>query len=135
MEEIEITFCHDCGCEEGELHAFGCDVERCPFCGNQLIGCHCCYEKLGIDANKEPVYSEGLDDKDGKKWIKMLEKKGRIPFIMYPNLCVKCGKLWPDMFNVPDEEWERYIEPSIRGKMLCKSCYDYIKDRINKHEK
>lgn len=31
--------CHDCQVERGELHAKGCDVEQCPVCRTQLIGC------------------------------------------------------------------------------------------------
>jgi len=33
--------CHDCNCSPGQLHHLGCDVERCPKCGNQLISCGC----------------------------------------------------------------------------------------------
>jgi len=33
--------CHDCAVIKGELHVLGCDVERCPLCGGQLIGCEC----------------------------------------------------------------------------------------------
>ena len=89
--------CGDCGAMEGQLHLPGCDMERCPFCGGQLISCKCAHELLG----KEPV-----------------------PFILYPNVCAKCGALWPEMFSVPDEEWERWSE------MLCKACYAQIKDWI-----
>lgn len=33
--------CHDCGIFHGGKHHPGCDVERCPRCGHQLIGCDC----------------------------------------------------------------------------------------------
>lgn len=33
--------CHDYAAVKGELHVFGCDVERCPSCGGQLLYCEC----------------------------------------------------------------------------------------------
>ncbi len=40
-EEIITRPCHDCGVIRGELHLEGCDVERCPCCLNQFLGCLC----------------------------------------------------------------------------------------------
>lgn len=36
--------CHDCAVIKGELHVQGCDGERCPACGGQVIGCDCSYD-------------------------------------------------------------------------------------------
>lgn len=33
--------CHDCGVFKGQFHVEGCDVEECPQCRTQLIGCDC----------------------------------------------------------------------------------------------
>src|SRR5947209_8780073 len=120
--------CGDCHALEGEYHELGCDLERCPFCGGQLISCDCCYEILNINGSpRTRVYEFGLTPEQRKQWERTLNDKGRVPFIMYPNMCVKCGKLWPEMFSVPDKEWERYVEKGERDKMLCKPCYDQIK--------
>jgi hypothetical protein len=39
--------CHDCGIKHGGYHHLGCDVERCPKCGGQLISCGCLEEEEG----------------------------------------------------------------------------------------
>lgn len=33
--------CDDCGAKRGQYHHAGCDLERCPACGGQLISCDC----------------------------------------------------------------------------------------------
>ena len=33
--------CHDCAAKAGELHHPGCDMEECPVCGRQYLGCGC----------------------------------------------------------------------------------------------
>ncbi|HME53585.1 MAG TPA: hypothetical protein VKM55_15270 [Candidatus Lokiarchaeia archaeon] len=77
---------HDCGCKEGEIHEYGCDMEGCPFCGGQLCSCNCIYEKLGyiVDPDKEfsnlpqEVYENGVSAEEKEKFIDILEEKGRI---------------------------------------------------------
>jgi hypothetical protein len=99
--------CGDCGAKEGQLHRLGCDMERCLSCGGQLISCDCSTD-----------------------WDR-LRDSDRVPFITYPNVCAKCGTLWPEMFRVPDAEWKHYIEPSMRREILCESCYKQIKAWID----
>jgi hypothetical protein len=40
--------CHDCGIvnNDGAIHHFGCDIERCPKCKDQIISCDCNKERL-----------------------------------------------------------------------------------------
>jgi len=144
--------CHDCGVKEGEIHQRGCDMEKCPFCGGQLITCSCRYTKLGFDYQApvwdyntnsftpdshptsglpQDIYENGLPDDLADKWEKILEEKGRVPYIQYPNICCKCGMLWPEMFSVSTEEWEKYVMIRERDKMLCRPCYDQIKEWID----
>ena len=37
--------CHDCAVIKGQYHVPGCDVERCPICDGQAIGCECEYSR------------------------------------------------------------------------------------------
>lgn len=37
--------CHDCEVRTGQYHVDGCDMEKCPCCGGQLISCDCDYSE------------------------------------------------------------------------------------------
>jgi hypothetical protein len=43
--------CHDCGVGPRQFHHTGCDMESCPRCRGQLLGCSC----IG-DTDPDPVY-------------------------------------------------------------------------------
>ena len=144
MTDVKRWNCHDCGCCEGEIHEFGCDMERCPFCGWQLISCQCCYKRLGLYDKKRygmdtwhippDVFEHGLTAAQTTQWLTILEGKGRIPYIQYPVLCSYCGTAWPEFFSVPTDEWEHYIQPDMRDTVICHPCYDHIKQVIDHSE-
>ena len=97
-------------------------METCPFCGNQLISCGCCYKILGIDVSEGTwAYYHGLTKKQSDN---ILSEKGLIPYVRIPILCAMCGELYPDMFDVPDEEWDKFVIPELQSKVLCRFCYD-----------
>ena len=121
MEKI----CHDCGAKEGEYHLPGCDMERCPFCGGQLISCDCYAKLLNIDISEGTwAYEHGMTKEQEEQWDEMLLDKGLIPWVQIPVLCELCGEVFPDFFRVPDEEWQKYVIPPLQHTVLCRPCYD-----------
>lgn len=111
-------------------------MERCPFCRGQLISCGCEYKHfypsyVGIFSDlptaglPREVYENGLPLEQETEWDRILEAKGRHPYVVSPNLCSRCGQLWPDMFMVDD--WPEVIPLPLRDEMLCRDCYELIK--------
>ena len=142
-EEAGVIECPDCGVGEGHLHELGCDMESCPFCGEQLISCDCVYEKLELfDRHKydestsflpPETYTGGLTEEQESRWEEILAKEGRLPWISYPNVCARCGCVSPELFMVNDAAWEHYIEPRERHQVICRNCFELIRELTDKY--
>lgn len=96
--------CHDCNAKVGELHQLGCDMERCPSCLGQLFSCHQHYDE--VETGDIP----------------------RIPYIPSFFHCAVCNEFFPDMFHVPDVEWDKFVIPTLKRKVLCRDCYEVMKE-------
>jgi len=105
-------------------HAKTCRVDDCQEC----LALQASGKTRGLPVR---VYFDGLPEDKRAEWERILEAKGRIPWICYPNICRRCGALWPHMFQVSSEEWNRYVEPTMRDCMLCEECYTWIKEQID----
>ena len=73
--------CPDCGVKPGETHDHGCDVERCPLCEMQLIGCNCIYKVNGmnpdtLEVEHPEIYGSGPTDEMYVKFDEEVRKKG-----------------------------------------------------------
>lgn len=108
--------CPECFVAEGELHKDGCAVEECPVCGGQAIECYC--PITHEDDGTWSILSFGANPR---------RPITRIPFLWFPRVCMRCGKVNPRLFHVPDEEWQKYVPPSVRGQNLCLKCYNEIR--------
>jgi hypothetical protein len=143
MGDSELMSECECGVIEGQLHEFGCRWEYCPFCEEQFVAnCDCAYELLGLMSRRnspefahlpQEVYEEGLSEEQEERWFEMCVAKGRIPFISTPQLCARCGSLWPEFFVVQDRVWSYYTDPGLRDQIICEPCFKGIREAVDAH--
>jgi hypothetical protein len=132
-----------CGVDEGQLHCFGCQYEPCPFCEERLALCDCYLDFLGLRSRLQPpeshfmsqeVYEKGLTAEQVAEWEAILTARGRLPHVYAPQLCGRCGQLWPPLFVVQDVVWDYYTGPDLRDAMLCEPCFHEIRRAIDKYQ-
>lgn len=71
--------CPKCQVHEGEFHEFGCNIETCPWCGYLLQSCGCLDKRTG-------EFDEGEEDLEYAEALRIVEEKGRIPFVHDPRM-------------------------------------------------
>jgi len=109
---MKPILCHDCGAKEGQLHWWGCDMERCPKCKGQMLSCGCKVTNLSFD---------GRYLKIGKVAY------SREPYFDVSFFCEKCGKMNPRLFMLPDKEWKEVCGVSFKKEVvLCEQCVKQI---------
>ena len=64
--------CGDCGVNRGGWHHPGCDLQKCPACGRQLISCGCWFDEDGPDeslSQAEPLGVDGNGQLIERAWL------------------------------------------------------------------
>jgi len=59
--------CNDCAAPYGTPHHYGCDVERCPVCGTQFIGCDCFHDGSEMEFVMKPLEVSDIIPEDKLK--------------------------------------------------------------------
>ncbi len=140
---LEVPAC-SCGAREGEFHESGCGFEICPFCGSTAsAGCECIYDHLGLRRRRFPAenhylsreaFERGATPEQQLEWEARCASRGRLPYVYAPQMCGRCGALWPDFFMVQDAAWEYYAGPSLRAAIVCEPCFSVLRASVDEHQ-
>lgn len=106
MKALEVQeTCPDCGAKIGDVHNPSCDVERCPFCGRQMLQDECRYAYFGIDVRRMEeewkwVYENGLPEKMAEIYEEFLQ----------PHLLTWDG-VWPGVMECREYNlWSKWTD-------------------------
>jgi len=101
--------CYDCNVGPGMHHHPGCDLERCPRCGGQMIGCDC-HPLAALDARSFLLLAIGSDqynDAIGKGRIQIVLHQE--PLIDYDAVDFAAAGAWEQVSAQADERAEKII--------------------------
>jgi hypothetical protein len=68
MNDPTIQPCPECCARPGQLHMAGCDCERCPRCGGQIISCACIYEVNDMSRQRLPWTGEQPGEAEAREY-------------------------------------------------------------------
>lgn len=88
--------CGDCGVGAGKYHHDACDLETCPRCGEQAIGCGCLFTKKQLEQMKK---NPGKILKEILAKAKEREKLDKKIDLRYPVIKWKKGKEYAVFLN------------------------------------
>ena len=92
LKDMKRGNCHDCNAKVGEEHMLGCDTERCPECGTQLIGCDC-FTTWDEDSGDALWDEEKLNKTGREKWSGIMFER-ELKFCENNDLWVKWNNGW-----------------------------------------